>query len=380
MEKLTDDELYLLLGRLTGTLSAGEELQAEALLREHPHAQAAYDGLAASYATRKGEPDWSDIRPAGHQQPRQHYVPVRPMTWRRWVAAAAIVLLFSATYLIWKHSADTRIPSTGHAARPGIALRLSTGETFDLSAHRGNIIVGDIRFANTDNALSYTTGESQGTVGNNTLTVPIGLDYRITLADGTVVWLNSATRLDFPVAFKGGTREISIDGEAYLSVAEDPHRPFFVTLPRSRVEVVGTEFNVNTYDPGVEKVALVSGAVQVEAPAVEGVVASLRILPGEQFTYTSGQPTTVETFDTREVLSWREGRYHFREATLEEISRVVPRWYGVQVSIDDPSILNRRFTGVIDRKQPIDVFLEDLRAISGIEGRLDMNGVLHFHD
>ncbi len=385
MEKLTDEELYLLLGRLTGTLDAEEAVQAEALLRDHEQARAAYAELSAGYAKRQGEPAWRDIQTVTTRPAQPHYASVRPMTWRRWVAASAIVVLSSVIYLLWKQTNDADSAAARLAAKPGIELRLITGETIDLSAHRGTITVGDIRFANTDNALSYTTGESLGTVGNNTLTVPVGLDYRVTLADGTEIWLNSATRLDFPVAFKGGTRDIRIDGEAYLRVAKDPSRPFFVYLPDSEVEVVGTEFNVNTYDEGTERVALVSGAVRMQArsgdvsstgPPIEPIA----LMPGQQATHVPGKPIGVDAFNAREVLSWREGRYHFREATLEEISRVVPRWYGVQVSIDDPSILGRRFTGVIDRNQPIDVFLEDLKAISGIQGKLDVDGTLHFHE
>ena len=378
MEELTDDEMYLLLGKVTGTLTPGEELAVEALLRERPPAREAYHALAATYADRTAEPDWTDIPTLLRQGTEQRQMPVRRMIWRRWVAAAAIAVLLSASYFLWRQALNTDTAAPRLAAKPTIELKLGTGETIDLSKQRGNITVGGIQFDNTGNALSFASGEHPGSVGHSTLTVPIGLDYKITLADGTEVWLNSATRLDFPVAFKGGTREITIDGEAYLNVAKDTQRPFIVHLPDSRVEVLGTEFNVNTYDPGVEKVALVSGAVRVETPPVDGVVASLRILPGEQFTYTSRQPATVDTFDARDVLSWREGRYYFREATLEEISRVVPRWYGIKVSIDDPAILSRRFTGVIDRKQPIGVFLEDLNAISGIKGYVDSEGLLHF--
>jgi ferric-dicitrate binding protein FerR (iron transport regulator) len=136
---------------------------------------------------------------------------------------------------------------------------------------------------------------------------------------------------------------------------------------------MGTEFNINSYDSGITKIALVNGAVKVEA----GTAIKL-LSPGKQAICTNGQAITETSFDERTVLSWRQGLFYFNNASLSEISKVLPRWFNISVLIDDPTILNRRFTGVINRTQPITNFLEDLNVISGIHARIDSNGQLHF--
>src|SRR5690606_36522536 len=107
---------------------------------------------------------------------------------------------------------------------------------------------------------------------------------------------------------------------------------------------LGTEFNVNTYYPGVVKVALVEGSVNIQTSAGES-----KIVPGKQVVYQSGQPLTLETFDVRRILSWRQGLFYFKDANLDDISQVVYRWYGIQVVIGDPAIRPRRFAGVFNR-------------------------------
>jgi len=188
-----------------------------------------------------------------------------------------------------------------------------------------------------------------------------------------MIWLNSATKLEFPLAFPGDTREITISGEAYLKVAKNAAKPFIVHLPHSTVQVLGTEFNVNTYDSGLVKVALVEGSVNMQAPT-----GTSKLAPGKQAVYRFGQPISQETFDARTVLSWQKGLFYFNDASLQEISKVLPRWYGIQVTIDDPSILSRTFSGIIDRNKPIEVFMEDLKMISRINAYRDKQNVLHF--
>jgi hypothetical protein len=78
------------------------------------------------------------------------------------------------------------------------------------------------------------------------------------------------------------------------------------------------------------------------------------------------------------VLSWREGLYYFKDATLSEISKVVPRWFGITAVIDDPAIRGRHFAGALDRHQSIQVFLDNLKAIARIDACFDKDSVLHF--
>ncbi|HTI11442.1 MAG TPA: FecR domain-containing protein, partial [Puia sp.] len=193
--------------------------------------------------------------------------------------------------------------------------------------------------------------------GLNTLTVPVGMDYKIVLADGTEVWMNSATVLQFPFAFRGETREISLSGEAYLKVAGDATRPFIVHLPQTTVQVLGTAFNVNSYDSGIVRVSLVSGAVTLKSDRQE-----LQLRPGMEGVYSKNADLTFHSFDEKDVLGWMQGIHVFYNASIQEISRVLPRWYGLAVKLDNPRITRQRFSGFINRNKPIQDFLENLKS------------------
>jgi ferric-dicitrate binding protein FerR (iron transport regulator) len=164
----------------------------------------------------------------------------------------------------------------------------------------------------------------------------------------------------FPLSFTGNKRDVYINGEAYLKIAKEADKPFTVHLPNSTVLVLGTEFNVNTYE--VEKVALVKGAVKVNG---------LLLNPGQQIT-----GSTINTFDEAEVLSWRQGKFVFSNTKLEDVCRIIPRIYGIGVELDDEEIGNKRFSGVIDKNKPIENVLKALKATNGIDYYSD-NGTFH---
>jgi ferric-dicitrate binding protein FerR (iron transport regulator) len=199
------------------------------------------------------------------------------------------------------------------------------------------------------------------------------MDYQVTLSDGTKIWMNSATRLHFPTNFHADAREISIDGEAYLEVAQDAKRPFTVRLPNSSVQVLGTALNVNTYHPDVTNVALVSGAIQFS-----GGQTRLMLKPGEQVVYSEEGGISKQTFDPKFVLSWKKGLYYFEAADLNDIAMVIQRWFGVNTMIDSKDLLNTKVAGVLDKHQPLENFLDDLKAIAHIQAYFDKAGVLHF--
>lgn len=386
MEKLTDEEKFLLLGKMTGSLSQEEEMALEKLFKDNPDAQAAYEELEsdipvnnkeAYFANRKEKSTWKDITQEFREREAEQKVKYMPTYRRNWVAAAIFfgVIAGGATMLmfVWNpfRKGEPQLAASP-VKKAGIELTLANGKVIDLSSEQGSIDAENAQLNNTNKSLSYSL-KNDVPAGMNTLTVPIGMDYKINLADGSEVWLNAATKLEFPLSFGKKSREIKIDGEAYIKISKDASRPFIVHLPKSNVQVLGTEFNVNTYDEHIEKVALVEGAVSLKTPFGES-----KLAPGIQAMYTEGSTVKQENFDPKYVLSWRKGLFYFNDASLAEISKVVPRWYGIKLRIDDPEINNRRFTGVINRNRPIAVFLDDLKVIARIDSWFDKDGTLHF--
>lgn len=373
----------LMIEKITGSISEPERQFIDNLIENDPQVKKVYDKLCSRFTpgdleTRfqrlRSDEQWKDITAAREEKQRYRVIVIRRVTW----AAALIIGVFAGGYyfLVEKNRHKTPQESLAKATlNKVIQLQLANGQTIDLSVSTGQVTVGAATLKNAGKALSYTTEEADASAAaENTLRVPVGVDYKVTLSDGTEVWLNSATTLRFPFKFTREAREITLDGEAFLKVAQNADKPFIVHTPNSTIQVLGTEFNINTYDSGMVRVALVQGAVQVKAEKK-----AVTIKRGEEAIYSTQQKKiTVGKFDVDEVLSWREGIHYFHNASLEEIVEVFPRWYGVAIVIDNKQLSNNRFTGILNRNDPLESFLNTLKATTAVNAYyFDKAGMLH---
>jgi Fe2+-dicitrate sensor, membrane component len=383
----------LMVEKLGGTIGESEGKYLDKLIEQDTHVREIWEKLRSRYNPedldnqferyKTGE-GWSHIIAGVSQRKPQ----IRRWTW---VAAAMIAgILVGGYYLFTKNGIKPSAPLAAidsNGNQKTVQLQIVGGKTIDLSANKGQVAIGATILNNTGKALSYSTEDAnREAAGENILTVPIGLDYRIQLSDGTEVWLNSATTMRFPFRFAGSTRAITLSGEAFLKVAKDVKRPFIVHLAGNSgtfgggdqegtsVQVLGTEFNVNTYDSGSFRVALVDGSVKMKAPRQE-----VTIKPGQQATYSEQQKSiAINKFDEEEVLSWRDGVLFFRNTTIREICQVFPRWYGVEITTDNKKLDDAMFTGVLNRNEPLKEFLNLLKATHTISGYyFDNVGELH---
>jgi len=292
----------------------------------------------------------------------------------RMAGIAAVVLLtaFGAQHFFSSPAGKPIATNTTANEHKQIQLKLSNGKIIDLSNDIQQVQVGDVTLTSANKTLHYTAGDPLA--GQSTLIVPVGKDYNVVLSDGTEIQLNSATTLTFPMQYTGSAREVRINGEAYLKVAPNTDKPFIVHLPHGSVRVLGTSFNVNTYDSGVVKVALVDGAISMRTGK-----GNTLLKPGYQLVSSPGKAAVVSRFDAEQVLSWRKGIYEFNDATLKEVCRILPRWYGVDVVMDNAAVGKRSFMGAIDRNKPLKVFLENLKASDDqVDYYFDNSGTLHF--
>ena len=374
MMNLSDHYQYLFLGKVTGTLDPAEVSELDRLLDNDAEMQAAYEAFTSQLPAKYVSDSFDHLnRPGYWKDIARSYEKRRTAPlWRRLSSAAAVIILIvGGGYLLWpswRQEIAVQVP--GKKANT-VQLKLAGGRSIDLSHTKGRINEGGTEAVNKDKVLSYASKDPTD-VSVNEVSVPIGMDYQVALSDGTKIWMNSATHLYFPTNFHADAREISIDGEAYLEVAQDAKRPFTVRLPNSSVQVLGTALNVNTYHSDVTNVALVSGAIQFS-----GGQTNLILKPGEQVVY-SGEGISKQTFDPKFVLSWKKGLYYFEAADLNDISVVIQRWFGVNTMIDSKDLLNTKVAGVLDKHQPLENFLDDLKAIAHIQAYFDKSGVLHF--
>jgi len=279
--------------------------------------------------------------------------------WKFYLLSLAAIVIVGLCLFHFYYPPVTRFPvAQNKIDTKGIRLQLPGTDNIDLSKQEGSVKVNNVTIQNSGNSMSYVAANASA--GIATLTIPQGKDYKITLSDGSTVWLNSTTTLQFPLAFQGDKREITVNGEAYIEVAKST-KPFFVKMPGTTLQVLGTSFNVNTYDNNKEQISLINGAVKVLDKKNE-----LILHPGQQATHDSNG-LNVSSFDESSLLSWRNGLYIFNNTTLSEIMLVIPRWFGKQVVMDNPDKGKSRFTGVIYRNEPVQYSLDILKATNDFD-------------
>ena len=198
-----------------------------------------------------------------------------------------------------------------------------------------------------------------------TLSTPRGKDHQVLLSDGTSVWLNADSRLEFPEAFAGKERRVRLQGEAYFEVAKDASRPFIVETDYFTTTVHGTTFNLSAYAGQTAKVVLIEGSVSVMG---NGQSERLMITPGTLATFDSQQAVFHLTeVDTYPYTQWREGFFYFDDATLYEVMQALGRWYNVNIAFDDPAKMNVRLHFVAKRGNDVAEAVRNLDALDVVD-------------
>lgn len=186
--------------------------------------------------------------------------------------------------------------------------------------------------------------------------IPRGSEFTFRLTDGTKVYLNSESSLEFPVEFTKHERRLTLTGEAYFQVEKDSLRPFIVVSGEVGIRVVGTSFNVcNRRDEQVMNVVLVDGVLEV---AVED---NIRILkPSDQFEHNraTGEMAVVQV-DTRRATAWKDGFIAFENESLESIARRISRWYDIDISYNE-QVSQYKFSGSIPKYRDVREVLDVL--------------------
>ena len=314
--------------------------------------------------------------------------------WKRVAAAAAILLVLgSASYFLFfnnekKEIAKTNIntlqkidiPPGGNKA----VLTLGDNRIIILDSAKEGMLTqqGNTKILKLDDGqLAYNSlkdpSSSPGAteVLYNTITTPRGGQYQLTLADGSKVWLNTASSIRFPVAFVGTERKVEITGEAYFEVAPSisPNGggklPFKVEVNgKQEVEVLGTHFNINAYsDETTINTTLLEGSVKVTSLITND---SKLISPGQQAQVNNlGQINIDKNANTDEAVSWKNGWFNFNSAGIETIMRQIGRWYDVEVNYSG-NIGHETFTAMVKRSSNISAVLKIMEE-GGIKFKMD---------
>ncbi|MBZ4190596.1 FecR family protein [Niabella beijingensis] len=276
-------------------------------------------------------------------------------------AAAAIVAVSIAAFFLLQQKKITdsqAIASVIREKKDAVRLKLASGTSVDLDQTADQLTLGNTVLNLGGDSLNFNSTDT----ATNQLTIPRGGSYTLTLSDGTVVMLNADSKLRFPFRFGGTTRDVYLEGEAYFKVFKDKAHPFIVHTPLTTVEVVGTQFNVNTYKQGTVSTALVEGKVLTGIPG--GAAQPLQ--PGHVAVYNTTKGFAVEEADMDDIVAWVKGVYYFHDLPLRELVALMSRCYGVSVSIDQQTLPGRSVSGVMDRNN-LPELLEDLKTTIGIK-------------
>ncbi|PWK79078.1 FecR family protein [Mucilaginibacter oryzae] len=291
----------------------------------------------------------------------------------KWLSMAALLCVaFTAGYYWRSVPVKNTVIAKNNIKAPAIELRMANGQHIDLSDTNKKTV--SVPFANLTkgaNGLSYQLNNAK-TDEWSTLVIPSKLNYRIVLSDGTKVWLNSLSSLRFPFAFSGKTRDVYLTGEAFFKVAKNASMPFIVHTSQTDVKVLGTEFNVNTYQLDKTITSLVEGSVSTSGRHKQKTL----LQPGYQAIYTDAAGFDTQPFDPTVELAWMKDIYYFHNTRLHEISDVLLRWFDVDVVFDNPAKADEAFSGAIEKNKPVDVFIQNIKASAGVDAVLK-NGVLH---
>ena len=167
-----------------------------------------------------------------------------------------------------------------------------------------------------------------------------GMVSQFFLADGTKVWLNSGSELQFPNHFIGDFREVKLRGEAYFEVVKNKRQPFRVNASELNVEVLGTSFDVANYkDEKRTEVILVEGKVSLAVKKGSELIERGVLHPGQMGVYcdSTGKVRTEEV-SVDKYIAWRDGNLIFRDDKMDEVVKRLSRWFNVQIFINDPDI------------------------------------------
>jgi transmembrane sensor len=296
----------------------------------------------------------------------------------RWAAAAAVIIGLGMYLFFNRNDVQYQSPIVIKDVQPGqdkATLTLADGSIIQLdSTGNGTIKTeGNADIIKTADGISYHSKKSQqNNTMYNVMATPRGGQYKLTLSDGTMVWLNAASSIKYPAVFSTNNRTVEITGEVYFEVTKNAHEPFKVIAGNNAVEVLGTQFNINAYaDEAEMKATLLDGKIKVINGAKQ-----LMLKPGEQAKLFEENINVLHGVDVQQVIAWQKGLFQFRNADIAVIGRQISRWYDVEVEIEE-NAKKIRLGGAISKKVSLDKLLKVL-ARNGIKNNMQ-NGKLKLY-
>lgn len=364
-----DHIITLISGYLAGTLSEKEQEELTAWIEANAENRMLFERLVSRDTFLHKRELYQKIQAEKALQTfqsrtrKQRFIKRRNVLGKYAAGIALIILTGVATYLY--HASpkqpDQVLVEKIATGSPKAILLTADGQSITLEANNipATRLPSHVQISATQ--LVYTSPDTTVSITRyHELQVPRGGEYKLRLPDGTFVYLNSATRLKFPVSFAQDKREVYLSGEAYFEVSKDTSRPFYVLTDNIRVKVYGTTFNVNTQDKDFTRTVLAEGKIGINAI---GQHEDIILHPDQSALFNKQNGSiSVQNVNARQYTAWKDGLFLFENEPLEKIMDKLSLWYDINVFYANESVRKICFTGYMKRYEQIDLILKAIQS------------------
>mgnify|MGYP001029934078 CR=1 FL=1 len=308
-------------------------------------------------------------------------VSVKRKLWPRFAAAAAVVLVLFSLFKLYEHNLPQKQPLVQNKKEQitpgtyGATLTLANGKQIRLSQLKNGVFAEEAGVKITKTAkgeLVYEVkNEADNTLKTNTLSTAKGETFKVELPDGSSVWLNAASSLTYTTNLATAEiRKVKLNGEAYFKVAHDSEHPFVVTTRGHDIKVLGTEFNVSSYENDDEEITtLVQGKISMNTNREKVILA-----PGEKGTVRKGS-IEKSTANIEAATGWKNNEFVFASQDIRYIMKLIARWYDVNITYEG-EIPSEKISGSISRFADIHSVLTILQATGTVKIKTAGNRVV----
>ncbi len=205
----------------------------------------------------------------------------------------------------------------------------------------------------------WQSEKTEGPIAMQTISVPAGQCVNVTLPDGSNIWLNAQTTIQYPVSFNKENRQIKLDGEAYFNVAKDSKRPFIVNTKECSVEVLGTKFNIDAYSSRDKfETVLMEGSVKVSM--LDDPTQAVSLKPNNKV-YRSNGKLLTQKVSNYERYRWKEGLICFVDEPFKVVMEDFEKFYGLTIVVNNQKVTQYLYTGKFKQTDGVDYALSLLQ-------------------
>ncbi len=370
---------------MEGQINANELLELQELVNNQNYDQKLNELIAASFK----HTDFTAVNELAKERvrnslmtsisPAQHKPAVM---WKRFAAAVSIAACFVlGIYLFADNETSNDYGYDVAPGKSGATLSLGNGKSFALAGEKHAIVVNGAAVRYADGSALETANQNQFVI--YTASTDKGNTYQLTLPDGSKVWLNAGSSLQFPSQFTGKTRSVTLSGEGYFEVAKittpgaAKRIPFIVKTAQQEVLVLGTHFNIKAYtDEPTTKTTLLEGSVKVTSSPLSSSpdfssrakAIDLTLKPNQQ-AVLNNNILSVQPADAQEAVAWKNGEFDFNSENIKSIMTTLARWYDIEV-VYNGIPPETTFTGKISRNRNIGQVLHMLEKTKSVHFKI----------